>query len=325
VRLRSLALALVVCGVTAPAATAGENPWIVRKPLNVAHQGGEDQFPSNTMFAFRKAVAAGADMLELDVGATRDGAIIVMHDTTVDGKTNGHGTVASKSLRQIKRLDAAYWFSKRGPDHYEHGRRRSAYPLRGIVTGRRPPPRGFRGADFRVPTLGQVLRAFPAMPVNIEIKGRTRREKTPEYVRNAERLAHALRRTRRRDLIVTSFRQAAVDRFHELLPRIDLAPGIGGAASYLLAGGSPGAGVAAFQLPITYQLGGTLLEITTPKNVARAHGDDYAWHTWFSDDDRDAPATWRRLIDDCVAGIMTGRPLALERVMRSHPRPTPCR
>ncbi len=47
------------------------------------------------MYAFRKAVAAGADMLELDIGVTKDDQVIVMHDTTVDGKTNGSGTVAS--------------------------------------------------------------------------------------------------------------------------------------------------------------------------------------------------------------------------------------
>jgi len=48
--------------------------------MNMAHEGGEDELPSNTMYAFRKAIRAGADMLELDVHATRDGKLIVMHD-----------------------------------------------------------------------------------------------------------------------------------------------------------------------------------------------------------------------------------------------------
>jgi glycerophosphoryl diester phosphodiesterase len=276
------------------------------------------------MYAFRKAVRGGADMLELDIGVTRDNKVIVMHDTTVERTTNGRGTIASKTLKQIKRLDAAYWFAPRASDHYSHDLPRRAYRFRGVATGRRKPPKGFRPADFRVPTLSQVLRAFPRTPINVEIKGRTPDEATEEYVRNAEVLARLLRGTKRRDLIVASFQQPAVDRFHELVPRIDVAPGIDGAANWLLAGGSPGPGVAAFQVPITFEQAGSTIEVTTPENVARAHREGYAWQNWFSGDDRDAPATWRRLIDMCVDGIMTSRSRALERVLRRHERPASC-
>jgi glycerophosphoryl diester phosphodiesterase len=309
-----------------PAASASAaNRWIQKeRPLNIAHQGGEDEFPSNTMYAFRKALRAGADMLELDIGVTRDGKVVVMHDTTVDGKTNGHGTVASKTLRQIRRLDAAFWFAPRASEHYSHTLPRRAYSLRGIATGRKDPPRGFRAADFRVPTLAEVLKAFPLMPINIEIKGRTPDEATEEYVKNAEVLAALLRTTKRRNLIVVSFQQLAVDRFHELVPQIDLAPGIDGAAAWLIGGDSPGPGVVAFQVPITFQFGGSLLDITTADNVARAHRDGYAWQNWFSNEDRDAPATWRRLIDMCVDGTMTSHPVAYEKVLRAHERPAAC-
>jgi len=317
--------ALLVLLVAAAPAQAAKNRWIQKKaPLNIAHQGGEDEFPSNTMYAFRKALRAGADMLELDIGVTKDGWVIVMHDTTVDGKTNGHGTVASKTLRQMKRLDAAYWFAPRAREHYSHSLARRSYRFRGVATGRKDPPKGFRPSDFRVPTLAQVLKAFPRTPINVEIKGRTPDEATAEYVQNAEALARLLKNTKRRNLIVVSFQQAAVDRFHELVPRIDLAPGIDGAASWLLSGGSPGPGVVAFQVPITFQFGGSQLEITTADNVARAHRDGYAWQNWFSNEDSDAPATWRRLIDMCVDGTMTSRPVAYERVLRRHERPAAC-
>jgi glycerophosphoryl diester phosphodiesterase len=323
---RALICSLAAVIVLVPAASAAAaNRWIQKQaPLNIAHQGGEDEFPSNTMYAFRKALRAGADMLELDIGVTRDDKVIVMHDTTVDGKTNGHGTVASKSLRQIRRLDAAYWFAPRATKHYSHDLARRAYRFRGIATGRKDPPRGFTAKDFRVPTLAEVMKAFPRTPINIEIKGRTPAEESAEYVKNAEVLAALLRDTKRRNLIVVSFRQAAVDRFHELLPRVDLAPGIDGAASWLLAGGSPGPGVVAFQVPITFKNGDALLQVTTAENVARAHREGYAWQNWFSDDDRDAPATWRSLIDMCVDGTMTSRPVAYERVLRRHPRPASC-
>ena len=90
-------VALLVGRVRPPAPPT--NPWIEKTPLDIAHQGGEDEFPSNTMYAFERSLQVGADMLELDVGVTKDGQVVVMHDTTVDRTTNGHGTVASFTLQ----------------------------------------------------------------------------------------------------------------------------------------------------------------------------------------------------------------------------------
>jgi glycerophosphoryl diester phosphodiesterase len=321
----AVAGAITALALVAPAAAqAGSNPWIEKRTINIAHQGGEDEFPSNTMYAFKKAVRAGADMLELDVGVTKDNKVVVLHDTTVDSKTNGTGTVASKTLRQIKRLDGAYWFAPNAESHYSHDLPRRAYTFRGIATGDRRPPRGFKAKDFRIPTLTEVMRAFPHTPINIEIKGRTPDEEDAEYIQNAEVLAGLLRKTRRRDLIVVSFRQSAVERFHQLAPRIDLAPGIDGAARWLLGGASPGEGVKAFQVPVTYELAGNVIQVTTKENVARAHREGYAWQHWFSGDDRDEPATWRSTIAMCVDGIMTSRPKALERVLKQTRRPSDC-
>jgi glycerophosphoryl diester phosphodiesterase len=325
--MRRLLLACSACaaGLVPVADATAANRWISPRPLNIAHQGGENEAPSNTMYAFKRALRVGADMLELDVGVTKDGTVVVIHDTTVNSKTNGRGTVSSKTLREIRKLDAAYWFAPRATDHYSHRLPRRAYRFRGVATGRREPPKGFRASDFRIPTLAEVLRAFPRTPVNVEIKARTRAEAEAEYVRNAEVLAEALRDTKRQNLIVTSFNQAAVDRFHELVPGIDLAPGIDGAAAWLLGGGSPGEGVAAFQVPITFRFGERLLEITTADNVARAHADGYAWQNWFSSDDRDEAATWRRLVGMCVDGIMTNFPTSLERVLARAAVPARCR
>jgi glycerophosphoryl diester phosphodiesterase len=313
---------LTLALMTPAAAQAADNPWLEQRVLNIAHQGGEDEFPSNTLYAFKRSVKAGADMLELDVGVTKDGKVVVSHDTTLDRTTSGRGTIESKTLKQIRKLDGAYWFAK-GDDAYRHDRKRSAYKLRGIATGKRKPPKGYTRADFRVPTLAQVLAAFPRTPVNIEIKGRTKAEADAEYVKNAEVLAALLSKTERRDLIVVSFKQPAVDRFHALAPEIPVAPGIDGAIAWY-GGGSPGDGVVAFQLPITYVLGGQSISVTNAENVARAHREGYAWHTWLSDDG-ESPATWRQLIDWCVDGVMTARPVAFERVLHGHPAPEACR
>jgi glycerophosphoryl diester phosphodiesterase len=312
--MRAALLATIALAAAAPATAAAANPWIQRTPLDIAHQGGEDEFPSNTMYAFKRSLRVGADMLELDVGVTKDGKVVVMHDTTVDRTTNGHGTVASFTLEQLRRLDAAYWFTG-GANAYSHARPRADYRLRGVATAKRRPPAGFTRADFRVPTLREVLRAFPRTPINVEIKGRTKAEALQEYLINADALARALKGTTRRDVIVVSFKQEAVDRFHQLVPALPVAPGIGGAANWLLNGASPGDGVVAFQLPITYELGDQTLQITTKENVARAHREGYAWHTWLSDDG-ESPAIWTSLIDDGVDGVMTARPKAFSELLR---------
>src|SRR5215218_7898320 len=122
-----LAVAALVGLDVAPAAAAGTaNPWLKRRVLNIAHQGGEDEFPSNTLYAFKKAVRAGADMLELDVGVTKDDQVVVMHDTSVDRTTNGTGLISEMTLREIERLDAGYWFSGDAGNHYRHDQDRSA-------------------------------------------------------------------------------------------------------------------------------------------------------------------------------------------------------
>jgi glycerophosphoryl diester phosphodiesterase len=72
----------------------------------IAHRGGAKYAPENTLAAFKNAIAQGADWLEFDVQMTRDGALVVIHDETVDRTTNGTGAVGDLSLEQIKALDA---------------------------------------------------------------------------------------------------------------------------------------------------------------------------------------------------------------------------
>src|SRR5712691_9066538 len=64
---------LALVGLAAAPAQAKRNLWRQVPTLNTAHQGGEDEFPSNTLYAFRRALTGGANMLELDIGVTKDG------------------------------------------------------------------------------------------------------------------------------------------------------------------------------------------------------------------------------------------------------------
>ncbi|MGV8025216.1 MAG: glycerophosphodiester phosphodiesterase [Anaerolineaceae bacterium] len=82
------------------------------KPVVFAHRGANKYAPENTLASFRKALELGAQALELDITLSKDGAVVVIHDDTVDRTTNGKGAVADLNLAEIKKLDAGAWFSK---------------------------------------------------------------------------------------------------------------------------------------------------------------------------------------------------------------------
>ncbi len=77
----------------------------------IAHRGVSGTAPENTRVAVRRAIEVGADMVEIDVGLTRDGHVVVLHDATLDRTTDGRGRLAEATLEQVRRLDAGAWFS----------------------------------------------------------------------------------------------------------------------------------------------------------------------------------------------------------------------
>ncbi|WP_286229709.1 glycerophosphodiester phosphodiesterase [Neobacillus mesonae] len=82
----------------------------------IAHRGDSSYAPEHTLAAYELAKEQGADYIELDLGMTKDGQLIAIHDDTVDRTTNGHGRVNSFSLLEIKKLDAGSWFNEKFPD-----------------------------------------------------------------------------------------------------------------------------------------------------------------------------------------------------------------
>jgi glycerophosphoryl diester phosphodiesterase len=115
------------------------------RPLVFAHRGGAGLAPENTMAAFEHGLALGADGIELDVHASRDGVVVVHHDATLDRTTNRTGPIAAVDARDLARVDAGFHFAGRG-DH------------------------PFRAQGFGVPTLAQVLERFRDCRVIIEMK-----------------------------------------------------------------------------------------------------------------------------------------------------------
>ena len=78
---------------------------------NFAHRGFSGRYPENTMLAFRKALEAGVDGIELDVQLTKDGHVVIIHDETVNRTTNGTGLVVEYLLEDLQKLDASSIFA----------------------------------------------------------------------------------------------------------------------------------------------------------------------------------------------------------------------
>ncbi|HYV58246.1 MAG TPA: glycerophosphodiester phosphodiesterase family protein [Candidatus Nitrosopolaris sp.] len=144
------------------------------RPLVIAHRGASGTSPENTLAAFRRAVEIGADMIELDVQLTRDGAVVVIHDYTLERTTSGVGAVHETVLADLRRLDAGSWFAP-----------------------------AFGGE--RVPTLAETLDAVP-LPINVELKPVGPGELEARALAVVEE-AGALRRT-----IFSSFAMDALER-----------------------------------------------------------------------------------------------------------------
>lgn len=188
-----IAISALVFATSASAVSPNPNPWLQDRFLVMAHQGGEDEAPSNTMFALKSALQdRGADSLELDINmVANDPAhplpasdrLMVIHDDTwtriactyilcpgpTDIQHRPGSQVNQMTVEQLQNLDAGYWF-RPGTYSHDYTLPDTSYPDRGMRTGDVPPPTGYSATDFEIPTLKQVLDTFPNVPINVEIK-----------------------------------------------------------------------------------------------------------------------------------------------------------
>ncbi len=294
-----LVLSLASAGV---ARATDPNPWVERRVLDMAHAGGEHEAPTDTLFAQKLALEAGADVLELDVRRTQDGVLIMTHDETADRVTDGTGRWVDMTLEEVKRLDNAYDFRcatncARYPDE--------RYPLRGVATGQRPSPPGFEANDFRVATIREVLEAFPEALLSIEIKG-----SSPGDLPNATALADLLLEFGRiDDVLIASFDEGLITAFKERAPAIHTTPALREAADFYF-NRVPPQGHVAFQIPPDY-FG---FVISSPQFTADAHALGLAVYVYLDDPIEDE-ATYERLLADGVDGIITARPTRMREIL----------
>ncbi len=158
-------------------------------PAIEAHRGDSSNAPENTLAAFKAAIDLKAPWIELDVHPTRDGALVVIHDDTVERTTGAAGEVCDLALAEIQNLDAGSWFSP-------------------------------RFAGERIPQLAEVfeLVAPSETRLNIEIKA------APDGQDVAPGVVELLRRYRKeREYVVSSFDLPALLEVQALAPEVPLA------------------------------------------------------------------------------------------------------
>ncbi len=248
-------------------------------PLRViGHRGASLVAPENTLPGFQHAVDVGADAVELDIHSTRDGEIVVIHDPTLERTTSGEGEIATQTLREIKKVDAGYWFT---PD------RGRTYP--------------FRGQGCTIPTLQEVLDVTSPLPVIVEIKSplvgpilARWLQKSPDRDRilvggfNREETEEACAVARWRCAYQTELRS------YVLLGKV----GLGGLV--------PPRGSAAM-VPERHGV----IRIVTPRFVRRAHRDGLGVFVWTVNEARDM----RRLWDWGVDGLLSDAPARARRIL----------
>ena len=260
-----------------------EHPYFdANRPLVIAHRGGMGLWPENTLYAFREAVRMGVDVLETDVRATADGALVIFHDDHLARTTDGSGTVETLPLSRLQELDAAYHFST------DDG---ATFP--------------FRGRGIRIPTLAEVFRAFPDTRINLEPK--------TERAEVAADLCDSIREAnRQRTVLVSSFRHETVSAFRAACPDVATGATPREAVRFYLLSSLRMVGPIrprADALQVFEFLGP--LHVVTPRFVRHALRHNMDVHVWSVNDVGDM----KRLLDAGVGGIMTDYPDRLLRLV----------
>jgi glycerophosphoryl diester phosphodiesterase len=271
----ALLLFAVAVAFSAPAVPRGLFLAPLPVPLVIAHQGGDGLRPGNTLAAFENAVRLRVDMLEMDVQSSADGVLVLMHDSTVDRTTDGSGAVAGFSLAELQQLDAGYDWSLDG--------------------GQSNP---FRGTDVRVPTLQEVLTAFPDMRMIIEIKQEAPALGMPLCTLLA---AHNMQQK----VLVAAFSAIAIADFRKACPQVATGASQREVATFYLlnlvfVGAAYSPPFSALQVPERR----SGLQLITPSFTSTAHLKQLHVHVWTVNETDDM----RRMMDAGVDGIITDYP-----------------
>lgn len=301
-----------------------ENPFVIEqgsRPLLIAHGGGNREFPDNTLEACYNAYSVDENvMLEMDVSITRDGVVIMSHDTTLDYRTSARGAIAEWNYTDLleQKVDFSYLNKKENGKVVEEIKYTDYQGKQ--VTPKDVPnyPDGLPGRDpdkFLATRLIDVLEAFPRNTVNVEIKqsGETGLKALKAVIKIVEDLDAFDR------VVLASFHKEIYNelkRIHkEDHPELLFSPQDSGVAALLISGTvgldlfytEP---VAVLQIPMSQKVKGINIHLDRKWFVATAHKHNIAVHYWTIDDEDDM----KYLIQIGADGIMTNLPHTLLKV-----------
>ena len=302
-----------------------DNPMLKdsEMPLLIAHGGGNKEFPDNTLEAFYNAYSVDENvMMETDVSITKDGVVILSHDTTLDRKTNVTGAIAEWNYSDLMAQKVDFGYTNPTENQVLNGERKHFVDENGVekyptdVTY----PEGVTARDekvFLATTLEELIVAFPDNRINVEIKqdGELGFKALAEIVRLLEKYDAFDR------VVLASFHDDLYNEYKRMQKAGEVpgefmySPGTGGATNFFVLQFLGldvffRDGMCVFQLPME-QFG---FNLATETLVNTAHKHNLAVHYWTINDVEDM----KYLIEIGADGIMTDYPHRLKEVYENY-------
>lgn len=153
----------------------------------IAHRGASGSAPENTIAAVKLAIEMKVDFVEIDVQMSKDGHVVLMHDSTVNRTTSGKGVASDLTIEELKSFDAGSWYDRK---FYME----------------------------RVPTLAEILKLdFKDSKLIIEVKN------SSNYFKGIEQKIHDLVLQFKKNKIVVykSFNMDTLERFEKIAPDVE--------------------------------------------------------------------------------------------------------
>ncbi|MFQ3228730.1 glycerophosphodiester phosphodiesterase [Reinekea sp.] len=282
-----MAVLYAVYFVAVPTPTVSE--FARQQVDNIAHQGGNLEYPDSTLIAYDAALRSNVDVLEMDVHLTRDNHLVVIHDDTVDRTTNGKGAVADYTLAELKVLDAAYWW----PYHSNDDVAKQQVPVNQDFP--------YRGAGATIPTLDEMFQRYPHHRFTIELKDNSDELRTALIAKIDEY-------DRWSTILVASFYLETLQQLRQAKPQAQTYAAESEIKLFyvlqlLRLEKLYPYSIDAFAVPMTS--GG--LSLATPRFIQAAHNAGILVHYWTINTEADM----QQLLEIGADGIMTDRPALL--------------
>lgn len=305
---------------------SGDNPMMKagELPILIAHGGGNKEFPDNTLEAFYNAYSVDERvMMETDVSLTKDGILILSHDTTLDRKTNVTGNISDWNYSDLIEERVNFGYTNNTEDGVlVEGSERALFKNeegREVTPLDVEYPDGVTARDseiFLATTLEELMIAFPENAINVEVKqsGELGEKAAEEALRLIEKYDASGR------VVLASFHDEMYSLYREWQKEgktpegFMYSPGIGGVIKFfaLYITGLDiffFDGMCVFQLP-TEEYG---INLADESLVNTAHRHNLAVHYWTINDREEM----KKLIEIGADGIMTDYPHRLKEVYNS--------